>query len=199
MESQTRKNLIDCSKKLFLQFGYSKVTMDEIAREMGISKKTIYQLFPSKVKLVEEVILDMKAHIVSGVKRIANDSQTDTLDKLRQVFVFTAAQFAQITPFVVEDLSRNVPQLWNLLKEVKYELAFKNIRSLIQEAQKSGHIKADVEVELLLFFYSACFQHVMDRGFQRDFPQEIREKVPSTPEQIFEQWVNMSFEGILGK
>ena len=49
-----KKKIVDQSIQLFLQYGYKSVTMDDIAKHMGVSKKTIYVHFPTKDKLVEQ-------------------------------------------------------------------------------------------------------------------------------------------------
>lgn len=199
MDTTVRAHLLAASRRLFLQFGYSKVTMDEIAREMAMSKKTIYLYFPSKVKLIEEVIGEMKEEVSQGVRRIMAQEEASALDKLRAIFVFTAERFSQISPFVVADLERNVPELWDLMKKVKYEMAFRNIKQLMEEGIKNGIIRPNTNIDMLLMFYAAAFQHVQDNAFQKDFPREIREKLPTTAEKVFEEWVNMCFDGIVKK
>jgi AcrR family transcriptional regulator len=197
MDTSIRTHLLTCSRRLFLQFGYSKVTMDEIAREMAMSKKTIYVYFPSKVKLIEDVIAEMRDEIVQGVKRIMEQESASQIEKLRQIFIFTAERFSQISPFVVADLERNVPELWDLMKKVKYDLAFKNIKALMQEGIAKGSLRPNLNIDMLLMFYAASFQHVQDNSFQKDFPREIREKLPTTADKVFEEWVNICFDGIV--
>ncbi|MBX7240415.1 MAG: TetR/AcrR family transcriptional regulator [Bacteroidia bacterium] len=191
-----RLHLLITSRKLFLKFGYSKVTMDEIAREMGMSKKTIYLYFPGKLKLMEEVIEEMKNEITQGVHKILADTSLSTLEKLKQVMIFTADFLSSVSPFVATDLERNVPELWDKLKSVKYELAFSNIKKLLKECIASGIIRKDISPDLLLMFYSSAFQHVRDSAFLNDFPKDIRQQIPSTGEQVFSEWVKICFEGL---
>ncbi len=191
-----RHQLLITSRKLFLKFGYSKVTMDEIAREMGMSKKTIYLYFPGKLKLMEDVIEEMRSEIAQGVNKILADISVPSLEKLKQVMIFTADFLSSISPFVASDLERNVPELWAKLKSVKYELAFSNIKKLLTECMTSGKIRKDLSPELLLMFYSAAFQYVRDTAFLNDFPKDIRQQIPSTGEQVFTEWVKICFEGL---
>lgn len=54
-EETIRKRILETAKEFFLEFGYKKVTMDEIADSLGMSKKTLYQYFPSKYELLSAV------------------------------------------------------------------------------------------------------------------------------------------------
>ncbi len=196
-DTTIRSHLLTSSRKLFLKFGYSKVTMDEIAREMGMSKKTIYLYFPSKLKLIEEVIDEMKNEISLGINRALNETNLGAIEKVKKVMIFTATALSAISPFVANDLERSVPELWDKLKSVKYELAFNNIKKLIKEGISTSEIRKDISPDVLLLFYSASFQYMCDSSFLNDFPASIRQELPPTNEQIFSEWVKICFEGIM--
>lgn len=195
-DTSIQTQLLAASRKLFLKFGYSKVTMDEVAREMGMSKKTVYLYFPSKLKLMEEVISEMQNEITTGVRKIMAEQNISTLERLKQSMIFTGEKLSIISPFVASDLARNVPNLWALLKKMRYELAYKNIHHLVEEGIKSGNLKKEVSPELLLMFYSCAVQYLRDSSFVNDFPKDIQQKIPSTSDKIFEGIVEMLFKGI---
>ena len=69
-----RKNY-NKSTELFLNLGFKSVTMDDIANEMGISKKTIYQHFENKTKLVEAATFNLFDIICDGIDCICEDQQ----------------------------------------------------------------------------------------------------------------------------
>lgn len=196
-DSTIHTQLLAASRKLFLKFGYSKVTMDEVAREMGISKKTIYLYVPSKLKLMEDMMLAMKNEITLGVNKIMSEQHTTTLDKLKQAMIFTGEQLCIISPFVAADLMRNVPALWDLLKKIRYELAYRNIKTLVDAGIEAGTLKKDISSELLLMFYTCSVQYMRDSTFVNDFPKEIQQKIPATADKVFEGIVEMLFKGIV--
>ncbi len=195
-DSAIHTQLLAASRKLFLKFGYSKVTMDEVAREMGISKKTIYLYVPSKLKLMEDMMLEMKNEITLGVSKIMSAQNVTTLDKLKQAMIFTGDKLSIISPFVAADLMRNVPALWDLLKKMRYELAYRNIKNLVEEGIASGSLRKDISPELLLMFYSCAVQYIRDATFINDFPKDIQQKIPATADKVFEGIVDMLFKGI---
>lgn len=195
-ETTIKAQLIAASRKLFLKFGYSKVTMDELAREMGMSKKTIYLYFPSKLKLMEEVLMQMREEIQTGVNQLYHDTQLSTQEKLQKIMVFTAEKLSVISPFVAADLERNVPELWDKMRKIKYELAYRNIRNLLENSVKEGTVRKDIQPELMVMLYSCAVQYMRDTTFLVDFPKDIQEKIPSTSEKIYEEVVNVLFEGM---
>ncbi len=65
-----KEKIIIKSTEMFLTLGFKSVTMDDIASEMGISKKTIYVYFPNKTKLVESVTMHMFNTIACGVEEV---------------------------------------------------------------------------------------------------------------------------------
>ena len=71
-----KEKIIQKSTELFLTLGFKSVTMDDIASEMGISKKTIYVHFKNKTKLVEAVTFYLFATICTGIDSICNTSKT---------------------------------------------------------------------------------------------------------------------------
>ena len=172
--------------------------MDEVAREMGMSKKTVYLYYPSKLKLMEEVISEMKNEIIMGVRKIMENPHAATIEKLKQSMIFTGEKLSVISPFVAADLARNVPNLWDLLKKIRYELAYKNIHALVEEGIKSGSLRKEISPELLLMFYSCAVQYLRDTSFVNDFPKEIQQKIPATADKVFEGIVEMLFRGIAG-
>ena len=58
VESLTRQRIVGAARRHFFAHGFRTVTMDDIAEELGMSKKTLYAHFPSKTALVEAVLLD---------------------------------------------------------------------------------------------------------------------------------------------
>ncbi|MDG0968027.1 MAG: TetR/AcrR family transcriptional regulator, partial [Flavobacteriaceae bacterium] len=68
--SDLEQSIVITSTELFLSLGFKSVTMDDIANEMKISKKTIYNFFSNKETLVQSVVFSMYHHITSGLDQI---------------------------------------------------------------------------------------------------------------------------------
>jgi AcrR family transcriptional regulator len=103
MESEKRGQILSLSKKRFERFGYNKTTVDEIASDAGVSKRTLYQEFESKEKILQELFmfeaLSVRKAILNQIKKI-----TDPLEKL-QTYLRLAKKYLDQNPFIVNVLN----------------------------------------------------------------------------------------------
>ena len=79
-----KKEIVNQSIQLFLQYGFKSITMDDIAKHMGVSKKTIYVHFPTKDELVEQSVLNHFDEIIKNINVISKQSK-DPIIELYQI------------------------------------------------------------------------------------------------------------------
>jgi len=103
MESDKRVQILSLAKKRFERLGFNKTTVDEIARDGGISKRTLYQEFENKEKILEELLmfeaLSVRKAILNQINKI-----TDSAEKL-QTYVRLANKYLEQNPFIVNVLN----------------------------------------------------------------------------------------------
>jgi AcrR family transcriptional regulator len=99
MESEKRAQILTLAKKKFERFGFNKTTVDEIAKDASISKRTLYQEFENKEKILEELLmfeaLSVRKAILNQINKI-----TDPTEKL-QSFIRLALKYLDQNPFIV--------------------------------------------------------------------------------------------------
>ena len=102
METEKRNQVLTLAKKRFERFGFSKTTVDEIAKDAGISKRTLYQEFENKEKILEELLM---FEALSVRKAILNqiDKIVEPAEKL-QTFIRLALKYLDQNPFIVSVL-----------------------------------------------------------------------------------------------
>lgn len=102
MESEKRNQVLTLAKKRFERFGFNKTTVDEIARDAGISKRTLYQEFQNKEKILEELFmyeaLSVRKAILNQINKIS-----DPAEKL-QTYIRLAIKYLNHNPFIVSVL-----------------------------------------------------------------------------------------------
>jgi len=102
METEKRNQVLTLAKKRFERFGFNKTTVDEIARDAGISKRTLYQEFQSKEKILEELFmyeaLSVRKAILNQINKIS-----DPAEKL-QTYIRLAIKYLNHNPFIVSVL-----------------------------------------------------------------------------------------------
>src|SRR5215831_11491328 len=89
-----RKHILSTAKSQFLQFGFSKVTVDEIASKLGISKKTIYKFFSSKDEIINILLTQSMTEMDAQCKSIVNREDLGFVDKLREMMKNIAIQYS---------------------------------------------------------------------------------------------------------
>src|SRR4030066_2586274 len=103
MESEKRAHILTLAKKKFERFGFNKTTVDEIARDASISKRTLYQEFENKEKILEELLmfeaLAVRKAILNQIGKI-----TEPAEKL-QTYIRLSNKYLEQNPFVVNILN----------------------------------------------------------------------------------------------
>lgn len=102
MESEKRNQILNLAKKRFERFGFNKTTVDELARDAGISKRTLYQEFENKEKILEELFmfeaLSVRKAILNQINKIVKPTE-----KL-QTYIRLALKYLDQNPFIVSVL-----------------------------------------------------------------------------------------------
>ena len=102
MESEKRAQILTLAKKKFERFGFNKTTVDEIAKDASISKRTLYQEFENKAKILEELFmfeaLSVRKAILNQINKIVGPKE-----KL-QTFIRLALKYLDQNPFIVSVL-----------------------------------------------------------------------------------------------
>ena len=181
---------------LFFTSGYSKVLMADLARNLGMSKKTLYQYFTSKQELLDQVILKYQAEIQQGVENILRDEEVDFLSKTRNIFSYIGTKIHAISPFFVEDIKHNSPQSWKLLQDYAAS-AYLRFSTLLDEGVRKGYIRKDANRSLAVLLYASSLETILNPDFTKQVPRELIKELPYTPAAVFEGLVKIIFNGIL--
>lgn len=139
---------IDKITPLFLQYGIKSVSMDDIAKELGISKKTIYQVFKDKTELVEKTIHHIKLHMKEIIQEF-NNSELNVIEKevhQRKKYMET---YLKIKPTYVYDLKKFYPNIYDEFMEFKSDLISETTHQFILEGQEQGLFRDDLDPEFM--------------------------------------------------
>ena len=142
------ERIIRGGEELFMQAGIKSVTMDDIARHLGMSKKTIYQFFKDKNELVIALI-KMKlqddecqmAEIISGSGNV--------IEEMINMMKCSEEMFARINPIVIHDLQKYHPEAWAEFQNFKGEILVTKLEELLVKGIKQGYLRPDIDVKIL--------------------------------------------------
>ncbi len=153
MNEEKEKIIIFASEK-FLRGGFYRTTMDEIAAEMHISKKTIYRNFSSKEELVIEVakrVLHQNAFMIEKEVK----SECNPVEKLCRIIEIVGKILMKMSDTVVGDIHHYSPKVWNQIDEFRTKKMTEYLTYIISAGQQQSlFVKKNPEIMISIFIAS---------------------------------------------
>jgi len=145
----TEKNILDGAKNLFMQFGLKSITMDDIARKVGVSKKTIYQFYNDKNSIVFQSVHE---HFSNHRKEIelTLDNSKDAIEAIYRISRCMKVQVEAINPTVLYDLQRYFPKAHKRFLEFKNTFIKDRMKKILNDGIKSGYFRKEIHPEILI-------------------------------------------------
>jgi AcrR family transcriptional regulator len=150
--------------QLFFRYGIKSVTMDSIASELGISKKTIYQHFPDKDSMVLQVV---ECFIAEDLKKWEDlDAKySNVIEKMFKSFEMLKDMLEDMNPRLLFEIQKYFPQAFQKFIQYKEETTIKKIQLDFTRGIEEGYFRSDIDVELLARLRMA----EVDLAFNPDF------------------------------
>ena len=180
--------IIAVARQHFFAHGFRGVTMDDLAGELGMSKKTLYASFPTKTDLLRAVLLDKFHRVEVDLQRIAAGAN-DMLDSLRQLLACLQRHTEEIQPPFVRDIRREAPQMFELVQTRRRQVIQTYFGSLLDECRKAGIVRKDVSTRLIIEILLGATEAIMN-------PARMAE-LGLTPRTGYSTIINVVFEGVL--
>lgn len=145
---ETREKIIGVAIKEFSRYGIKSVTMDQIAREAGMSKKTIYQEFSDKKQLVYETFSQELTANACKMMQIEDDVD-GIIEHLIAFSKFLRERFTDMHPLILNEIKRFYPESWELFEKFKEEHALANLENLLEKGKALGYFRKEINSRLL--------------------------------------------------
>lgn len=187
-DTDTRTRIIAAARALFISRGFSKVTMDELAGKLRISKKTLYKHFPKKDDLVEAAFEWQILYIRQNLTEIFS-RPGDFLDRLYAFCSFISDTLSRINRVFLEDLRRFRPDLWKKIEEFRRARIEGEFAKVIADGRRIGVVRADLNGELFIAIFLAALQGVVN--------PDTLSRHSFTAEEAYRGVIVVMFEGIL--
>lgn len=188
-DDDSAARIIVIARQHFFAHGFRGVTMDDLAGELGMSKKTLYASFPTKTDLLRAVLLDKFRRVEIDLQRIAAGFSNDMLDSLRQLLACLQRHTEEIQPPFVRDIRREAPQMFELVQTRRRQVIQTYFGSLLDECRKAGIVRKDVSTRLIIEILLGATEAIMN-------PARMAE-LRLTPRTGYSTIINVVFEGVL--
>jgi AcrR family transcriptional regulator len=157
----SQERILAHARDKFLQQGFSKVTIDEIAADLGISKKTIYKFYPSKEELLRASLHAMIQSAGGELERISA-SDKPFVEKVAQALIVMSGYVQKIRRESIADFQRNVPSLWREVDRYRQEHIVSKLITMIARARSESIFRPDVNEQVLLQMFVSSIQGVLN-------------------------------------
>ncbi len=156
-----KERIIEESAAMFATYGLKSVRMDDIASQMGISKRTIYELFGDKENLITSALMHF-FHKKEAHDKVCAEGAENVIEALLRNMA-ASEEVIQQGVSVMADLRKFYPQIHRRIVEESYESGTRHMRELIDRGIDEGLFVRYVNPDMLITF----FVELMDTIFNR--------------------------------
>ena len=145
---EPRDKILKGASELFSKYGIRSVTMDDIARHLAISKKTIYQFFVDKNELVETLMtssLKQDECILKDIQKEAENVIVEVFNIIKHI----NHMFSKVIPNIFYDLQKYHSSAWQQFTTFKYNFMAKMVEETIERGIREGLVRSDLNARLL--------------------------------------------------
>jgi TetR/AcrR family transcriptional regulator, cholesterol catabolism regulator len=145
---EIKDRIIAKSRELFFRYGVKSVTMDDIASDLGISKKTIYQHFEDKDDIVHQMMEIEMANDKCEWEDLEKVSK-NVIEKSVKSMEFFKQAFTEINPSAFFDIKKYHPKTWQLFQDHKQNFILASIIKDLKEGIEQGFFRPEIKVDIL--------------------------------------------------
>lgn len=180
----TKEKIINGAGELFTRYGVRSVSMDDIARHLSMSKKTIYQYFKDKDEIVSRSVAAHMELEKCEYDEIFGTSH-DAVEELAKVSKCIRKDFNEMNPSLLFDLQKYHPQAWNVWLDFKNQYIKNAIASNLQRGIEEGYYRKEIDPEFLAILRVEQIQLVFDNQI---FPSD-KFNLKETQMKLFDHYV----------
>lgn len=183
-ETDYKEKLLKGADELFMKYGLRSVSMDDIARHLGVSKKTIYQHFADKDEVVVSVAKSLMAKQKEQFELIANSSK-NAVEEMVKISFCLKEDMKNINPSVLFDMQKYHQAAWNEWLNFKQKYIRQNIIRSLKKGIAEGYFRDDINLNILAVMRLEQVQMAFDNSI---FPRD-QFNIPEVQAQLFDHFI----------
>ena len=162
IESSVRQRIVKGARSHFFAHGFRGVTMDDLAGELGMSKKTLYAHFRSKTALLEAVLTDKFLTVDADLARMTSGALPDIPATMYKLLGSFQRHLQEIQPPFVRDMHRNAPEMFKSIQRRRRTLVEKHFGKVLGEGRRQGIIRKDLPTGLMIEILLGTIDSIMN-------------------------------------
>ncbi len=186
-ENKKLQQLVDKAFDLFWKFGFTRVSIEELCQEAGVSKMTFYKHFKNKTDLVRFILHEMSEYSLKLYEDIMSED-IPFVEKVRKSVQLKLKQTENISEAFFNDFQRqNDPELLKVVQEQRIS-NIKVVTDWYIKAQKDGDVRQDIKPEFIIYFLNHMMEMVKDDNLVNMY---------NDPQDLIMELTNFFFYGLL--
>jgi len=155
------QQLIEQVMRLFMRYGIKSLTMDDIARKLGVSKKTIYKYVSDKNDLVRRAMEHQIETERFSINSIC-EAGTNAIDEIFEISKIISEILGQVHPSVHYDLGKYHPEVWNVAMKQRQDHVYECVFGNLNKGKEEGLYREDLNCEVIAKIYIAKLDVLFD-------------------------------------
>jgi len=158
-----KEKILKFTQNKFFSEGFYKISMDEIAHDLQMSKKTIYKYFPSKERLVEEITDEMISSISCEIEKII-DSGDNVVMKFAKMLNIYSNNLIRFSDKWYRDLQLHTPYIWQKIDKLRTEKVHLSAKKMLEQGKKEKLIE-NYPSDIIVAAFVSTIRAVMNPEF----------------------------------
>ena len=184
---EKKREIVAQATDVYMRLGIKSVTMDEMARQLGVSKKTLYQYVSDKNDLVMQCILMSHEQEEKVIENILL-TQTDAIDQLVAITSFIVSQFQQVHPSIIFDLNKYHPSVVKEMNCHRDEFVCGCIRTNLELGIAQGVYRENLNAEIISMMHMSMIDSLLNGSMQQASKMK--------PVDVYSEFVRYHIRGI---
>lgn len=162
-DNKLKEQILEQGFETITQDGIRFFTVESLAAQLGMSKKTIYKYFPSKEILIEKIFDYFTGMIEHKLKQIVN-SDVDPIEKYTEIMDFITNKISRVSMDKMVEVKNRYPKVWEKIESFRQGL-IQNFAAIFKEAQEKGFARKDIDMNVVAIVY----MNIVNYTFQPEF------------------------------
>lgn len=188
-EPDAARRIISAARHHFFVHGFRGVSMDELAEQVGMSKKTLYTHFAAKRELLEAVLRQKFDELDAELERVSAECARDIVRGIRELLQCMQHQVQEIQPPFVRDVRREAPEVFDFVKKRRRAAFSRCFTTLLQSGRKAGLVRNDLALPTTIEILLAATDAIIN-------PRKL-EQLKLTPHRAYSQIISIFLDGAL--
>lgn len=189
LDSTVFARIAAAARRQFTALGFHRTTMDDLAGELGMSKKTLYAHFPGKEALISHLMESKITEVRQGTRAIVEDESVPVVERAHRLMAFIVRQMSEISPAFLRDLERHHPALFARMESVRAEILPRVWGKLLADGVAAGLVRRELDPAFISEMVLTTIQGLLRPA--------VLDRLQLPPHEVVDRVLTIVFTGIL--